>query len=86
MQRQSALTLKERVADIEHYYGMRISASTLCKYYKACKIKYGRVDLASINKLRQANILRREQRIFVEKIHLLEQTKAVYYMDETSDV
>ena len=53
------MTLKERVADIEQHYGVRISAATLCKYYKARKIKYGRVDLASINKLKQANNLRR---------------------------
>ena len=54
------MTLKERVTDIERHFGVRLSVSTLREYYIARKIKYGRVDLASINKLRQANILRRE--------------------------
>lgn len=58
LQRQSTMTLKERVSDIHRHYGVHTSVAGLSRYYKERRVKFGRVNLASINKLKNADSIR----------------------------
>jgi len=77
-------SLRERVERLPNLVGFTLRANLLRTVYLRHQIHFRQVDLASVNKLRKADSLRREQLLFVERLRRLRADKECFFLDETS--
>ena len=85
LQAQAGLSLKERVVHIRQHLDIGTSVGALWKVYKDAKVRFKRVDLHNVNKLRRAAEISRAQWHHCDwLIRVLGKEKHVYWMDEAS--
>ena len=85
LQAQAGLSLKERAVHIRQHMGLEVGQGTLRQLYKAAGVRFKRVDLHNVYKLRKAAEIRRGQRQHCDwLVRVMGNEKHVYWMDESS--
>ena len=80
------MSLRERADEIRRSrrYRVQLTHSTLYRYYRQANVSFKTVDLHAVKKLMYARRIRAEQRNYCIRIRRLQESKAVFFLDETT--